>query len=154
MDEIDHFWFRYFGVTASTFERTLLAQIMVTIAPEDPQFVIPAMQTRQIYLSLDGKARALLEFGPAISKRFENMQGAAMQISSDLSSILIQAAQVKQNIEMLDAHLIDRKRSLAQRVIERAITIDNDASKSNLQWIMGLCLAFISSVVLVAIWTP
>lgn len=154
MDELDMFWVRYFHVTPSKIERELLFQIMETVGPEDPQFVLPALQIRQIYLALDDKAKGVLEFGPAITQRIQNMQSATSIISSDLLKILKQIARVKRNIVMLDAHLMHQNRSVAQRVMERAIAIVDSDSKTSLQWSVGLGLSFISGVAAVCIWTP
>lgn len=151
MDELDTFWIGHFGVTASLFERRLIAQISMTILPGDPLFVLTAMLARQLYLSLDGKAKALLEFGPAMTRLMTELEGATLKISSDLSAILTQVAEVKRNMVMLDAHLIHQNRSVAQRVIERALAMLDSELKTKLQWTVGLVLAFIFGVVTVAI---
>ena len=65
---------------------------------------------------------------------------------SDLSAILNQIARVRRNMEMLDARLIDQRRSLAQRVKERAVAIVDGDLKITLQWTVSLCLAFIAGV--------
>lgn len=154
MDELDEFWIGHFGVAASLFERRLIAQISKTILPGDPLFVLTAMLARQLYLSLDGKAKALLEFGPAITRLMTELEGATLKISSDLSSILTQAAEVKRNMVILDAHLIHQNRSVAQRVMERALVMLDSDLKTSLQWSVGLSFSFISGVVTVCIWTP
>jgi hypothetical protein len=152
MDELDIFWIGHFGVVASTFERRLIAQVMPTIAPGDPLFVIMVMLTRQIYLALGGEEKALLEFGPAVVKRMENLDSATLKISSDLQAILAQVGSLKRGIQMLDAHLIDKKLSKAQRVTERAMPIIDSEFKAMLQWTLGLCFAFIAGVAAVSIW--
>jgi hypothetical protein len=111
------------------------------------------MLARQLYLSLDGKAKALLEFGPAMTRLMTELEGATLKISSDLSSILTQVAGVKRNMDMLDARLIDQRRSLAQRVTERAVAIVDGDLKTTLQWTVSLCLAFIAGVAAVSIWS-
>ena len=153
MDELDAFWDQHFGVAASLFERRLLIQISTTIPPGDPLFVLTAMLTRQLYLALGGKEKAILEFGPAVTEMMKNLAGATETISSDLSAILNQIGRVRRNMDMLDARLIDQRRNLAQRVTERATAIVDGDLKTMLQWIVSLCLAFIAGVVAVTIWS-
>jgi hypothetical protein len=151
MDELDIYWHGHFGVAASTFERRLLAQIMTVIPPGDPLFVVTAMLARQIYVVLGSNEKAILEFGPTVTKRMEDLKDATEKIAVDLDMILVRIALVNGNIEMLDARVTDRRRSLAQWLTERTIAIINDESKTTLQWTVSLCLAFIAGVAAVSV---
>lgn len=154
MDELDTLWIGHFGVTASAFERRLLAQVLTAIDKGDPLFVVTAMLTRLIYTSLGDTEKALLQFGPVLTSYLVEMGSATSKISSDLVTIVHETKRLERSISMLDARVIDRKRSLKQRVTDRAIIIVDSDLKTSLQWSVGLSLSFISGVASVCIWTP
>lgn len=154
MDELDLFWERYFGVPASAFERRLLAQIMSTIEPGDPVFVVAAMLARQLYISIGEKEKAVLRFGPALSRQMENLEGTAGKISSDLAAILNDVRQLEQSLAMLNARLVDNERAIPQMVAKRAAAMVDADYRKILPWVFGLCLAFIAGVMAVTIFTP
>lgn len=154
MDELDTFWFKHFGVTASAFERRLLAQVLTAIDKGDPLFVVTAMLSRLIYTSLGDTEKALLQFGPVLTSYMAGLGSAISKISSDLVKIVHETKRLERSISMLDARVIDRKRSLKQRVTERAIIVVDSDLKTSLQWSVGLSLSFISGVAAVCIWAP
>ena len=154
MDELDLFWERHFGVAASMFERRMLAQVMIAIEPGDPLFVVTAMLTRLLYISLGETEKALLQFGPALSARMAGLETATEKISSDLAAILYATKKLERAVAMLDARVIDRQRTIRQRLEKRAKAIVSAEYRATLPWVFGVCLAFIAGVVAVVIWTP
>lgn len=154
MDELDLFWERHFGVAASAFERQLLAQIITTIEPGDPLFVVAAMLARQNYITLGAEEKALLQFGPALSQRMLEMETSVRSIENQLATILAKVKQVERSLVMLDARVIDRERTIGSRVRKRAGKIVSAEYRATLPWVVGICLAFIAGVVAVAVLTP
>lgn len=154
MDELDLFWERHFGVPASGFERRLLAQVMMAIEPGDPVFVLAAMLTRQMYISLGENEKALLQFGPVWSKRMEDLEGVAERISTDLKAIMREVRQLERSCGMLNARLLDAARTIPQQMKERVTAMLDHDYRTTLFWVTGLSLAFIAGVVAVTIFTP
>ena len=132
----------------------MLAQVMVAIEPGDPLFVVTAMLTRLLFISLGETEKALLQFGPALSARMAGLEAATETISSDLAAILNATKQLERTIAMLDARTIDRERSLRKRLEQRTQAIVSAEYRAILPWVFGICLAFIAGVVSVSIWTP
>lgn len=122
MDEFDIFWERHFGVVASMFERRLLAQVMTTIEPGDPLLVVTAMLIRQLYVSL-GETEKALQFGPALSDRVAGLEASMGNITTTLAAILRETKRLERGFGMLNAHVIDRERSMRERLEKRAAAI-------------------------------
>lgn len=153
MDEIDTFWNELFGTACSKMERRMLAGIMQTITPGDPQFVMPAMLARSLFVTMSKAERGVLSFGPAMSAQLDNLNSGMKSLAVSMAALRKETDALRSTTIQFLAELNHHSSSVIPRLFKKTIARLDDDLRTQIIRAAAISLSFIAGVTMMVVFS-